>query len=177
MNKGYIYTFEDRIHKDKLPKGLSYVLQTTDITNIFSTNGLSLSYSYDADNPKKVKKERDFPFTIVDFLSYTKYVRRWGEPGSVMDYDRFMAIYSVPAKLRKTFRSILIIDVLPKLKNLESRPKLNISVYYKTFHKNNYEPLDWGGLYIEENRFNDKAKVLYRNKEFDLDKEIKECVS
>lgn len=183
MNKlykieGYKYAFEDRIHKRKLPKGLSYVLQTTDITSILGTDGLCLSYSYLSDNPKKIKKERDFPFTNVDLLSYTKRDYRMGEPGTEMDYHTHISIYSVPAKLRKAFRFALTSNILPRLKEMQqSKPKLNTSVYYRCFSKSNYEPLDHGGLYIEQDRYNDKAVVLYRDKEFDLDKEIKELVT
>ena len=177
-NKGYIYTFEDRIHKDKLPKGLSYVIQTTDITNILSKDGLDLHYSYQATNPCKPEKRHngDISFTKVELLSYTKYARRWGEPGSMMDYDRHMSIYSVPAKIRYRLRNAIINHVLPKLKDLESKPKFHVSVYYRCFSKSNYEPLDRGGLYIEQDRYGDKATVLYRDKEFDIDKEIRELL-
>lgn len=174
----YAAKFEDRIHKHKLPKGLSYVLQTTDITEVLDTDGLALSYHYDADNPKKVKKllVKDFSFTNVNLLSYHKREHRWGEPGSLLDYNRYMSIYCVPAKLRWPLRAILRSDVLPRLKALESRQTLNLTVYYRVFDRSSYNLLDRGGLYIESDRYNDKAKVLYRNTEFDLDKEIRECV-
>lgn len=177
--KGYVYTFEDRIHKHKLPKGLSYVLQTTDITSVLNTDGLSLSYSYESENPGKLSKSvvKDFSFTKVELLSYTKYGKRRGEPGSWLDYDRHMSIYSVPARIRHALRCTLTNKVLPQLKALESKPKFNVSVYYRTFHKNNYEPLDWGGIYIEQDRYGDKPIVLYRDKEFDLDKDVKELVT
>lgn len=168
----HVYKFEDRIFKHKLPKGLSYVLQTKDIINVLDVDGLSLSYTYSANNPKKIE---NFSFTNVELLSYNKYEKRWGEPGSIMDYDRHISIYSVPAKLRKALRFTLTSNILSRLKNLENKPKFNISVYYQTFSKSNYEPLDRGGLYIE--RYGDKPVVLYRDKEFDMDKEIKELVS
>lgn len=179
MKEGYVHTFEDRIHKDKLPKGLSYVLQTTDITSVLSTDGLCLNYSCMTGNPQKLEKSvvKDFSFTKVELLSYTKYTKRWGEPGSAMDYNRHMSIYSIPAKIRYQFKNTLTYKVMPRLKDLESKPKFHVSVYYRTFHKNNYEPQDWGGIYIEQDRYNDKATVLYRDKEFDMDKEIKELVT
>jgi hypothetical protein len=176
MNKIYQCTFEDRIHKHKLPKGFSYVLQTTDITEFLDKDGLALSYSYQADNPQKLEKSVDFSFTKVELLSYHKRKERWGEPGAWDDYNRHLSIYSVPAKIRGSLRAALKTYVLPEIRNLERLPKFKLSVYYRTFHPNNYEPLDWGGLYIESDRYNDDAKVLYRNKEFDLDTEVKELV-
>lgn len=175
------YAFEDRIHKHKLPRGVSYVLQTTDITNAISTDGLCLSYSYTAENPRKLKHKTlgksSFSFTKVDLLSYHKYGRRQGEPGSWLDYDRHLIIYSVPARIRKVLRFALTANILPQLKLQESKPTFSIAVYYSCFNKSNYEPLDHGGLYIEQDRYSDKAKVLYRDKEFDLDKEVKELVT
>lgn len=175
LNKNHVYTFEDRIDKHKLPKGLSYVLQTTDIANVLTTDGLSLSYSYSPDNPQKVEKQlgvKRFSFTKVELLGYHKHRHRGGEPGAWDDYDRSMVVYSVPAKLRKALRFALTSNILPRLKAFESLPKFNLSVYYRVFDKD----FDRGGLYIEQDRYNDKAKVLYRDKEFDLDKEIRECV-
>lgn len=176
MKEGYVYVFEDRISKDKLPKGLSYVLQTTDITSVLSTDGLCLNYSYQADNPRKPEKQHkgDISFTNVDLLSYTKRERRGGEPGTLFDYDRHMSIYSVPAKIRYRFRNTLTYKILPRLKDLESKPKFHVAIYYRCFSKSNYEPLDRGGLYIEQDRYGDRPIVLYRDKEFDMDKEIKE---
>jgi hypothetical protein len=179
MKEGYVYNFEDRISKEKLPRGLSYVLQTKDITSVLSTDGLCLHYNCMTDNPQKLEKQvvKNFSFTKVELLSYTKYAKRWGEPGSMMDYNRNMSIYSVPAKIRYRFRNTLTYKILPFLKDLESKPKFHVSVYYRTFHKNNYEPQDWGGIYIEQDRYGDKPIVLYRDKEFDMDKEIKEIVT
>lgn len=182
MNKlplAHKYTFEDRISKHKLPKGFSYVLQTTDISKILSTDGLALSYSFLAENPQKLEKSvvKDFSFTKVELLAYSKYAQRRGEAGTWSDYDRYMVIYSVPAKLRGLFRLNLIEKVLPVLKTLEKRSKFHLSVYYRVYHINNYKPLDWGGLYIEEDRYGEDAKVLYRDEELDVDEEIKEIVS
>jgi hypothetical protein len=173
------YTFEDRIHKQKLPKGFSYVLQTTDITKVLSTDGLALYYSFLAENPQKVEKSvvKKFSFTKVELLSYSKYAQRRGKPGGWDDYDRYMVIYSVPARIRGRFRSVLSEKILPFLNALEKRPKFHVSVYYRAFDKNNYKPLDRGGLYIEEDRYNENAKVLYRDEKFDLDEKLKELVS
>lgn len=177
MNNDYVYKFEDRIHKHKLPKGLSFVLQTTDISSILDTEGLSITYSYMADNPQKPEKSKsvvkDFSFTKVELLQYRKREHPWGAPGSLMDYNRHMSVYCVPGKIRWSLRAILRSDVLPRIQKLESRPEFSLSVYYKTFHKNSYDLLDWGGLYIEQDRYGDKAKVLYRNKEYDIDKELR----
>lgn len=184
QNGLYICKFEDRIHKHKLPKGLSYVLQTTDITKVLSTDGLAVRYSYQADNPRKPKQSKWEPShwdryrnSSVDLLSYIKRTKRWGEPGSAFDYNRYLVVYSVPAKLRKAFRFCLITTVLPFLKTVEAKPRFNISVHYEYFNPSNYEPADRGGIYIEQDRYSDKAVVLYRDKNFDLDKEIKECLS
>lgn len=177
MDEPYFYKFEDKIFKYKLPKGLSYVLQTTDITEHLDTDGLSLTYKYEAENPKKPKRERDFSFTKVELLSYHKNGHRWGTPGSIMDYDRHMTIYPVPAKIRYSLRSILRSAVLPILKKQDSKHQFKLSVYYRAFSESNYAPLDRGGLYIEQDRYSDKRKVLYRNKEFNIDKEIKGVVS
>jgi len=177
MSDLYVCKFEDRISKNKLPKGLSYVLQTTDITSVLSTDGLALTYSYSPGNPKKIRRLRDFSFTKINLLSYAKYAKRWGEPGTIMDYDTHISVYSVPARIRYALRSALNTYILPQIKTIaEKYSKVNLSVYYSTFHKNNWEPLDWGGLYIEKDRYNDKAAVLYRRKEFDIDKEVKEVV-
>lgn len=181
----YICKFEDRIHKHKLPKGLSYVLQTTDITNVLPKDGLAISYSYQADNPKKPKPAAKwepphwdrYRHSNVDLLAYIKRTKRWGEPGTMLDYDRYLIVYSVPAKLRKAFRAVLISTVLPFLGTVEVKPKFNISVNYQYFNPSNYGPLDRGGIYIEQDRYSDRSTVLYRDKEFNLDKEIKECLS
>lgn len=173
----YICTFEDRIHKHKLPKGQSYVLQTTDISSVLETDGLSLTYHYSPDNPKKIKRPRDFSFTRVELLSYHKRKQRWGAPGTWNDYDRSMTVYSVPAKLRGFLRPVLVAQVLPRLrKDLAKLNEFKISVYYRVYDRSNYEPLDRGGLYIERDRYDEDAKVLYRNTEFDLDTEIREIV-
>lgn len=182
MNKlslAHKYTFEDRISKQKLPKGFSYVLQTTDITKILTTDGLKLSYSFLAENPQKLEKSvvKRFSFTKVNLLSYSKYGQRRGEVGAWDDYDRYMVIYSVPAKLRGPFRIALTEKALPFLKALEKRSKFNVSVYYRVYDKNNYKPLDFGGLYIEQDRYGEDAKVLYRDEELDVDEEIKGIVS
>jgi len=173
------YTFEDRIHKQKLPRGFSYVLQTTDMTKVLSTDGLKLSYSFLAENPQKLEKSvvKRFSFTKVELLSYSKYAHRHGEHGAWDDYDRHLSIYSVPARIRGRFRSVLIEKILPFLKALETRPKFHVSVYYSAFDKNNYKPLDRGGLYIEEGRYSENAKVLYRDEEFDLDDKLRELVN
>ncbi len=90
-------------------------------------------------------------------------------------------MFSVPAKLRRTLRNVLISEVLPFIKKIGDGPgKLNLEVYYRTFSKSNWEPLDRGGLYIEKRWKSDKlipeSQLLYRNKEFDIDEQIKEIL-
>ncbi len=118
-----------------------------------------------------------FSFTKVELLSYSKYAHRRGSAGAWDDYDRYMVVYSIPAKLRGVFRPTLIEKVLPFLKALETRSKFHVSVYYRVYDRSNYEPLDRGGLYIEQDRYGEDAKVLYRDEELDADEEIRGIVS
>jgi len=156
--------FEDRIHKPKLPKGFSYVLQTKDIISILPTDGLSVSYRYLLKNPEK----NGNAFTTIDLLEYSKYD---GQLGSLLDYDTRLVVFSVPAKIRKVLQITLINEVLPILNNLN---RLNISVYYEHFNRSRYKHINRGGLYVEQDKY--KGKVLYHNKDFDIDKEVKEIL-
>ena len=93
------------------------------------------------------------------------------------DYDTSMIIYSVPSRLRKNLRFALK-EVLPIIKQWQNGNNKNheLTICYQRYNRSKWEPLDRGGLYIVQDRFKDKEKLIHRNTNFNLDKELKELV-
>jgi hypothetical protein len=155
------------ISKNKLPKGLSYPLQTKDIEGSLETEFLSLIYYYAPDNPKEFKWT-----TIINLLTLHEKSRQLEH---LIPYDYLMSVYSVNAKLRKKFRDILVAEVLPYLRKWQdaNHKGRGVSVYYHAFHASNWPHLDFGGIYIEADRYKPQSKMLYRNKDFNIDEDLK----
>lgn len=146
------------IKKHKLPKELSYPLQTSDITKFLNTDSLNIYYTYLYENYKKEKN------IYISLISYTIYSAKIT---SELDYTSVLRIYSVPSRLRKPFRQALNTSVLSIIKDWQNKGH-SLAVYYRN------NGLFCGGLYVEKDRYRDKAKVVYHDKNFNVDDEIKE---
>jgi hypothetical protein len=155
---------ETLIRKEKLPKGLSYPLQTQDIVNGLHTESLAIFYRYDCSNPGKMNK-----WTVIDLFDLHCYPDK---TRTLVGNNFSIGITSIESKLRKKFREILCKEVLPLAKTwqeLNNKGK-NLSVHYRVFQD---DYLGYGGIYMEENRYGPKKKILYRNDSFNIDEDLK----
>lgn len=168
-------SLEERIIKQKLPKGWSYPIKTNEIIKSLDTTTLALSYSYNHDNPDKVKDEH-YTLKIV-LCNISKHKQTWQFRPSLKGdetpylYDTYMVVYSVPSIVRKVLESGFI-DLLPHIKKWQQANTKghNITAYYETFHPSKWAPLDNGGLYLVQDRYKDKEALLWRDKTFNIDK-------
>lgn len=153
------------IRKAKLPKGLSYPLQTQDIVNGLNTESIAVFYNYAYCDSKKLGQWDSL--CLFDLRRYPDKV------STVVGHLFSMSVYSIESKLRKKIREVLCKEVLPfvkKWQELNNKGK-GLSVYYQVFHED-YQGR--GGIYIEEDRYGPKKKLLYRNENFNIDEVIYE---
>ncbi len=167
--------FEKRIRKTKLPKGFSHVLQTSDVIKTLDVNMLDLYYNNwlpSIDLPKRP----NWWYAILPLLEYHEYkhehINTWDND---LSFSRGLAVFPVYGDIRKKLRSALVEDVLPYLRLIQGKYKGHeLSVYYSVFNKENYEPLDRGGIYIVDKK--KKDEVIFRHKGFNIDEDLKECL-
>ena len=123
--------------------------------------------------PKLEGPQEKFWYAKLHLLDYYEYDHTVEYPlHPELNFNRGMTVRPVYGPIRKKFRNILTTEILPKLRKFQGKYR-KISVYYVNHNDATYDALERGGIYIVDEN---KNRVLYRSKDFNIDEELKECL-
>lgn len=167
---------EDIVSKDKIPKGMSYPCQTSDLMPLIDNSKIHISYGF-RKNPWG-----DNNNLRLDIMWVQCYSRKLAA-SSVVGNEFFMSVQSVPGKLRARIREKLRVDVIPFFKEWILKRHFGhilLAKYEMHKYKLGSSIIDntHAGLYIEDEKPNrklgERGVIVYQDKSFDIDELMQE---